>query len=71
MLKCEDFSGVSKVSVSKKIPLLITARQQRSASLANTKKRTEISSKWQLTACRCEMKKKLDTDDEGIDGIRL
>ena len=41
--------GVFKVSVSKKIPLLITARQQRSAILTNT-----------------EIKKKLDTDDEGM-----
>ena len=42
--------GVFKVSASKKIPLLITARQQRSAILANT----EIK------------KKLVDTDDEGM-----
>ena len=40
---------MSKVSASKKIPLLIRARQQRSVILAKT-----------------EMKKKLDTDDEGM-----
>ena len=35
--------GVSKISASKKIPLLITVRQQRSVNLANTKdKDTEI-----------------------------
>ena len=40
---------MSKVSASKKIPLLIRACQQRSVILTKT-----------------EMKKKLDTDDEGM-----
>ena len=40
---------MSKVSASKKIPLMHTAHQQRSVIFANT-----------------EMKKKLDTDNEGM-----
>ena len=61
--------GVSTaVSASEEIALLATARQQRSVILANTKRQgnRNFHRSGKLTAYRCEMKKKLDTDDEGM-----
>ena len=65
--------GVPKVSASKKIPLLITARQQRSMILVNTIEKTALHRTQKifievaiLSTCRRKMKEKLDTDGEGM-----